>query len=253
MPTERYELYGGEVVLLFNPGNHTYHAEVDGKKHKCVSVTAITGILNKPALVYWAANEGAKAAEEILVPGLKIDEINRAEIIQAIKSAHRVKRDTTADIGTQVHTWIEEYVDSTFGLADMPAPPINENIRNSVDQFLEWETNNEVEWLVSERKVYSRKYKYAGTLDSEARVNGKLSVVDIKTGSGIYPEMFMQVAGYAKAREEETGEKYAQLCILRIPRDGESFEAQTDTRITKHHRGFLGCHRVLLWQKEISL
>lgn len=252
MASERYELYGGQVVLVFEPGRHTYHAEIDGQKNRCVSVTGITGILNKPALVYWSANVGAEAAAELLTPGMTIDEINKAEICQAIRSAHRQKASTTADIGTQVHEWIEAYIDSSFGLCDSPADPVNEHIKNSVNQFLAWEEENEVEWLVAEQRIYSRKYGYAGTMDSEAIVKGKFTLVDLKTGSGIYPEMFMQVAAYAKARQEENGQKHDQLCILRIPRDGDSFEYVVDKRINKHFKGFLGCRAAYLWKKEMD-
>lgn len=76
-------MYDGKVTLIFEPGRHSYSAEVDGKVIKRIpSVTGITGVLNKPALVYWAAKIGAEAAEELLVPGMKIDELNRAEIVQ---------------------------------------------------------------------------------------------------------------------------------------------------------------------------
>ncbi len=253
MTSESYYLYGGEVTLIFEPGRHSYSAEVDGKVFKKIpSVTGITGVLNKPALVFWAAEIGAEAAEGLLIPGMKIDELNRAEIVQAIKAAHWIRRDTTADVGTAVHEWIESYIDASFGLCEAPVPAENEHIRNSIDQFLEWETKNDVEWLVSEQKVYSRKDNYAGTLDAEAMVRGKFSLVDLKTGSGIYPEMYMQVAAYARAREEEDGRKHDQLCILRIPRDGDSFETAESTKISKHFQGFLGCRKAFLWQKEMG-
>lgn len=254
MASERYELYDGKVTLIYKGGRyHYYDVEDDGKLYKRpASVTGITGVLDKPALKFWAANIGGDAVEKLLVPGLVIDEFKQAEIAQAARMAHRTVTTTTAAVGTKVHEWIEAYIDSSLGLCEYPEPAVNEHIKNSIDQFLVWEKENNVEWLASELKVYSRKYRYVGTLDSEAIVAGKLTLVDLKTSSGIYPEMFLQVAGYAKARQEETGKKYEQLCILRIPRDGDSFETKTDTRIDKHYRAFLGCRQAYLWSKAMK-
>jgi hypothetical protein len=58
-----------------------------------------------------------------------------------------------------------------------------------------------------EKPVYSKKWWYAGTCDRIATIGGKRVMVDIKSSATMYPSMKIQLAGYAIADEEMTGEK----------------------------------------------
>mgnify|MGYP001606268017 FL=1 len=53
-----------------------------------------------------------------------------------------------------------------------------------------------------ERTVWSQRYRYAGTIDALATIDGKLGVLDIKTSTGFYPEYNLQTAAYATALQE---------------------------------------------------
>ena len=59
----------------------------------------------------------------------------------------------------------------------------------AVNAFLDWEAANKVKFVSSERVVYSKKHDYIGKMDIEAKVNGKLSMIDIKTSNGLYNPM----------------------------------------------------------------
>jgi hypothetical protein len=56
-----------------------------------------------------------------------------------------------------------------------------------------------VEWELIEERVYSGTHKYAGTLDRYGKVAGKACVIDIKTGSVLYPSTGPQLAAYKNA------------------------------------------------------
>ena len=58
-------------------------------------------------------------------------------------------------------------------------------------------------FLAAEQTVYSRRYGYAGTFDALATLpthrDWGLTLVDVKTGNRIYPEVCLQLAAYAAA------------------------------------------------------
>ena len=68
-----------------------------------------------------------------------------------------------------------------------------------------------------ERRIWSPRHRYAGTIDALAWVDGKFGVLDIKTSSGFYPEYNLQTAAYTTALQEfEVGRSLA------LPRDIET-------------------------------
>jgi hypothetical protein len=223
--------------LVFDSVKHTY--EANGKI--VYSVTGATGVLDKPALVFWAANKGAEFADNVLVPGMQIDELNKPAIIEGIKTAFRKHSKEAADIGTAVHAYLEAYLNAGINKQPLPAMPVNEHIRKAIEAFLAWTKANEVKFVAAERKIYSKKYGYAGTLDALGYVNGELCIIDFKTSSGIYPEMFVQTSAYAHAVNEEDGSKIKTCYIVRVPKDGSEFEVQKDAHVDLNFKSFLGC------------
>lgn len=72
-------------------------------------------------------------------------------------------------------------------------------LTNCIKAFLEW--RQEVGFVIvsTEFTVFTDKHKYAGTVDALGYVSGKLTLVDYKTSSGIWPEHDLQVASYLNA------------------------------------------------------
>ena len=234
---EKVKLYNGEVELIFDPATHTYTANGE----IVFGVTSVVGVLDKPALVYWSANMGAGFADKVLVPGMIIDEINKPAIISGIKTAFRKKSSEAADIGTAVHAYLESYLKAGINKETLPDLPVNPLIRSAFEAFKTWTKDNNVKFIDSERKIYSREHQYAGTLDALAEVNGKLAIVDFKTSSGIYDDMLIQTSAYAKAIEEEDQKPIEECWILRIPKDGSEFETRKDDMVDMNFKSFLGC------------
>ena len=245
---EKYSLYDGEVELTFDKEKHIYKVE-----EKIVyGVTSATGVLDNPALMYWAVNQALGFLDKALKPGMVIDELNKPKLLAEAKVIHRKKKEEAGDIGTAVHNYLETYIKAKINWDKLPDMPVNEQVKKGIIAFIKWAKENKVQFISSERKVYSRKYEYAGTLDMEAIVNGKLSIVDFKTSKGIYPEYFLQTAAYAKALEEETGNKYQEIWTVRIPKDGTEFGYAKNDNIDLYLTSFLGCldnYRRQRWEK----
>lgn len=205
------KLYNNGVILEFDEAKHLYTKDgikVDG-------TTGALGVINKPALIPWAVSEAIKFIEANIKAGKSYDEIQLKAILDGAKSAHRKKSETAADMGKIVHDWIKEYIKG-----NNPSKPVNESCKNAVNKFLEWEKDHNVEFIQSEKQVYSVVYNYAGTLDFIAKVDGKVMIGDFKTSKGIYDEMWLQVAAYQQAYQEEfPSTKFDGALIVRIGKD----------------------------------
>lgn len=251
---EIYKLYNGEVALQYEGIKHRY--SVDDKT--VYGVTSIINVLSKPALMYWAVNMAIGHLEKNLKPGVVLDEVQISNLLKDAKSAHRVKKDKAADTGTMIHEWLEKFLLAGIGGQDVPKKPINKEMRNAIDSFLEWTKENKVKFNLSEQKIYSVKYGYAGTLDAEGIVNGKRTIIDFKTSNALYPEMFLQAAAYLKAREEETGKEYdGGIQILRLSKENKqkevrSFEVASVKRenLDQLQKVFLCCLEIYKWRME---
>jgi len=239
---EEYPLYNGEIVLKFDPVKHQYFVDgvlIDG-------CTGVLSVLNKPALIPWAVNMCVDYISKSIKPGVAIDEIAIKTMLDEAKRAHNVKRDAAGDIGTLVHNYCEQYIKG-----QNPSLPVNEQIRNGALAFLDWAKTHDVKFVEAERKIYSRRYRYAGTLDAEGLVDGKLAIIDFKTSSGFYDEMRFQVAAYEAARREESGNSYTRW-IARFDKKTGEFEAKEFDDLEKDFAAFLGCLEAYKRLKELK-
>lgn len=94
--------------------------------------------------------------------------------------------------------------------------PLTEDEWDAIISFRKWFENTDVEILESEWTTYSRKHNFAGTVDSIAKVDGKVTVLDWKTGNGIYDNYWLQVAAYMRALRENGKYNPTQTAILRV-------------------------------------
>lgn len=247
---ENYKLYGNKVVLEFDSQKHIY--SINGRQ--VWGVTNITGVLNKPAIVYWAVNQAIEYIQANLEPGKSLDEVQIKNLLQEAKYAHTQAKNKAADIGTMIHNWVAGYISAIAKKEKPPKRPVNREMKNAIDGFFEWAKKNKLAVIRSEQKVYSRKWRYAGTLDLEGMVNGKRTIIDLKTGNALYPESFLQASSYLKAREEETGKKFpGGVIILRLSKEDKerqisAFEVRKDENVEQHFKCFLNCLQIYRWQ-----
>ena len=78
---------------------------------------------------------------------------------------------------------------------------------------------------VLEQAIYSKRLRLAGRADCIAEYDGKLSIIDFKTGRKLYGEVnenyLVQTTFYSIAWEERTDEKIDQIVILTVTEDGK--------------------------------
>jgi hypothetical protein len=156
------------------------------------SVTAIlAGGVPKPFLARWAA----RAAAEYAVNHLdRLALLPAGQAIREIKQAPWATRDQAADLGDLIHAAVEA---AATGRHRPHLPSEAEPYLAGFDRFL---ADHTPAFLAAERTVYSRRYGYAGTFDTLATLPGHgLTLLDVKTGNRVYPEVCLQLAAYAAA------------------------------------------------------
>ncbi len=206
-------IYNGTLQLDFDDAEHRYIVREAGKPDLWPpGVTTILSVINKPALVPWAAKLTAETYSSLLRSRMAAGALLPADLAgmeKEAKGAPRAVAKEAAGIGSAVHAWAEAFAHGAR--PDLPADP---RTRNGVEGFLSWCGAHAVEFVSTEVRVYSRAFHYAGTFDFLARVDGKLMLGDYKVSSGIYPEYYFQTAAYAQAYGEMTGETVRDRIVV---------------------------------------
>ncbi len=234
---------GQEVELNFDKKLHAYR--VDGKP--VASATKVLSVISKPALIPWALKQGSEWLERNLFIDDDEDEktkpfkytsrLGLTQIIKGVKSAYRGSSGNALETGSTAHQWIEDALtifmssEGSFGDDNLPDLPDDADACNSIEAFEAWVGDNDIDFLSSEEKIYSRQDNYAGTLDCAAYVNGSLCIIDWKTSKGIYPEYHLQNAAYAQAWEDIHGRQVEQTLVLRLDKSTGRYQEGFQSRV----------------------
>lgn len=126
--------------------------------------------------------------------------------------------DDKADIGTLAHEMVTRWL-----MAESP-PATDDYTKNQIDaaensalSFHEWAKGKRLQPIFVEKPLTSEIHRFGGTSDIYAIVNDAYELIDLKTGSGIYDDMFVQVAAYEHLLIE-FGYQVDVVRILNIPR-----------------------------------
>lgn len=188
------------------------------------SVTTVIGIIDKPALLYWAAEQTAKAAVAMAktLPA-RLEEDGEDNVIKQLRDARfRKTKGELSDtaFGTEVHKLCETYaLTGTKPSIDIDLFGNDAlNAQACLDRFDEWLDAFQPSYQATEVAVYSPRYGYAGTSDAFLTIDGVRFIVDYKSSrksfgadgkpTKIYPETSLQLAGY----------RFAELAAVWRPR-----------------------------------
>lgn len=252
-----FNLYNNEVAIDFYPNSHRY--KLAGERTYLISVTAITGIIDKSrVLIHWAINDCViPYIENFLTSSNKktfrIEEM--FDVLESAKVQHEVKKQEAGSVGKLVHDFAEKYSLYKIGKGEQPELPEDNQARNGINAFLDWYLAHDVEFIEAERLVYSKKYGFVGMADGIAKVNGKKYLIDYKTGNGIYNEHYLQVTGYRLAYEEETGEKLDGALILHFDKRTGEFQQPRFISDFDHEaniKAFLAAYELKKRDKELN-
>lgn len=232
---------------------------VEGDDTPYVSVTHALGCIAKPALINWAANQERTlvmdASADLYVDLCQTPAMSRPTYIATLMSrigkqkAHQKELTKAGEIGTQVHQLIEWNLRNTLGQKAGPEPRVVDKAQWGFMAFQDWANSVSLKPIFIEQMVYSRTYKYAGTMDLLAEVNGVLALVDFKTGKSIYAESYLQNVAYQQALIEMGHPTPAAGYIVRLPKvdTDPAFEVGTVPAIADLWPTFVSVLSVWRW------
>lgn len=270
--SEEYSFYNGDVTLRFDKDAHQYFRV--GELGNLIAVPGVTTVLRvidrSNALVPWASK---MCAEKILrlMPVENVEGIQRVKpltllefttLVLESKSAHKDRLESAGDVGTMAHDWLELYTKAVTSediskQTEMLANKCtDERATNCVNSALNWIVSHNVRYKDTERKVYSKQYDFAGTLDGLALVDScndpgcctdifknRLSLLDYKTSNHLHLEYLFQTAAYCQAYTEEFSTSIMDRYVLRLGKESgdlEVWHAGHDT-LEQDLAGFLTC------------
>lgn len=245
----------------------TRHATAKGRMYEIdgvllPSVTTVLSVIAKPALIKWAESS-AKAATMAAAADLHEDlakaspyaSLSRASYVSTLEKRLGTMRHSerslsqAAEIGTQTHALIEWTLRRELQQVVGPRPATTGPAEWAYMAFQDWAKSVALEPLRIEETVWSRAHGYAGTMDLVARVRGRETVIDFKTGKAVYAEAFLQNAAYAQALEEMGHGRIADGLIVRLPKteNDPAFEAVAVPDRASLLPVFLACLEVWRW------
>lgn len=270
MAAETQEFIKGNDTIVFYPNSHRY--KVKGERTYLLSPSSIVGVLDKSRpLMIWAERLANEYAAAYLTDN-EIAEMGRDQILELVATAanqHAQKKDQAADVGTMIHDYAEAFAKYKLGTAACPEVPdvetmfphlpeekaveMQEQVENGIGAFLQWIEENKVEYVHAEYFVYNPEVGYAGRTDAIVKVNGKLTLLDYKTGKSIYSSHRYQAAGYYLAVQHD-GIHPEQTAVLLFNKEDGSFTygVFTEEDIQADCEAFLALATVKKREKVLS-
>lgn len=167
------------------------------------STTAVIENLgwNKQALISWAIRTSSKGQD-----------------------ANKIKTEA-ANIGTLTHSMIEKHIQELSPNLFMYYDNIIKAAKVGFNAYLKWELENNPEYMHTELKLTSKKYKYGGTIDLVLIMKNRLGIVNLKTSKGIYQSHILQLAAYRQLLNESKMHTAVDFCaILKLDKTNGDFE-----------------------------
>lgn len=147
--------------------------------------------------------------------GIKIPSVS--EVIRFISretygDINQFVLDNAAERGKSVHKACEQII--KFGKSE-----VEEHLIGYVNSFISFIKDNQAEFMLCEKAIACT--DYAGTIDLYGIVNGKKTIVDLKTVSAVHKTLVKaQLNGY-KHLMEVNGFKVERLICLQLIKDGK--------------------------------
>lgn len=206
------------------------------------SVTTILGVLNKPALVPWAAKveremvtEAAKSLYRVIQTyphgpgGGMVDEASYAlqlSVFIGKTKAHAKIMAVAGEIGSEIHSLAEYEARRMMGLMLGPRPQVKPEAEEAFKKWVLWKDSLLLfQPVFLEQKLINMTFGYAGRMDLTANIQKEgeagpsYTLIDYKSGKGIYVESIIQVAAYIKAIESMKQEVPVRAVICRLPKN----------------------------------
>lgn len=123
-----------------------------------------------------------------------------------------------------------------------------------LESFIRWYNEYKPEHIVIEKSLVSDKLKTGGTIDRVYRIDGVVTLLDIKTSGAIYDSYWCQTGCYSKLWDEQSDLKIEQTAILRLSnklkKTGYQYVLHDKKQIEKDFKVFKAVHEIWLYENS---
>tara|TARA_R110002110_G_scaffold249118_1_gene465318 strand:- start:1490 stop:2257 length:768 start_codon:yes stop_codon:yes gene_type:complete len=253
--TEIIKMLGGGT-LTYSPGRHQYHwHDADGQGGKVdLSVSSVASEYAVPFGVSsgWAAKQIKLELLRETIPSAFDGPEERIAWAKQVCGAPRRFTHRAASIGTAVHSHIESLA---HGLE--PDLSDDEDVAKCQRGLGEWFKRNVAEALHIERRLYSPRWRIAGTCDMVARLHdGTQQVLDWKGVTDLSASIKAGHIGQLTAYREmltEAGEQIDGCTLVRFSRATGEVEADTLKNHPENLAAFEAALRLARYKPQIDI
>lgn len=122
--------------------------------------------------------------------------------------------DNAADRGSRVHK-------ATQMLDVVGDVECDEDIVPYVKAYVQFLREHKPEWELIEKSMYHPEKKFAGTLDRLGVLDGKKTIVDIKTSSAVQKVLYGAQLNLYKQMARANGHEVERIAVLHLTKDGK--------------------------------
>lgn len=225
---EKHTMPNGDVVW-YDDSRHAYFDRIEERPGgkwvgptdaRLPSPSTIGKLLetSNEGLLRWAARTTCEGVSELgtrTIEGMAGDAI--WDLLNARKLTYRDLRSKRADEGTSVH---EKILGCLAAGERIPSlSDVSDEERGYAQGVLAAWHDLDPKPIAVEQVVYSRENRYAGRFDLLCKLDGRLAILDLKTGY-VGNGAHTQLAGYVAATEESGFGVVEKALILKVSDDG---------------------------------
>ena len=243
-----HKLYNDKITIKFDEEAHKYY--VNGNEYFSATTLIGQGCV-KPGLERWKRVtpmiEYKKKLNKVLDDNEQLDRVKLERLYkESMEHTDNVSDDASL-VGSVVHGLVEDFIKGKE-IPNQSDPAVV----NCWNLFLDWWNQQSYKVVDIERKLFSKKYGYVGTLDLVVEnKKGELVLIDLKTSNQIVFGYVLQANAYKQAYEEETGKKISSCFCLRIGKKDTKVEIAPIPLNKKLFNTFLGV-KMIVEQRESS-
>jgi len=243
-----HKLYNDKITIKFDEEAHKYY--VNGNEYFSATTLIGQGCV-KPGLERWKRItpmiEYKKKLNKVLDDNEQLDRVKLERLYkESMEHTDNVSDDASL-VGSVVHGLVEDFIKGKE-IPNQSDPAVV----NCWNLFLDWWNQQNYKVVDIEKKLFSKKYGYVGTLDLVVKNDkGEFVLIDLKTSNQIVFGYVLQANAYKQAYEEETGRKISSCFCLRVGKKDTKVEIAPIPLNKKLFNTFLGV-KMIVEQRESS-
>lgn len=237
----------GRLTFRETPRRAYRHEPPQGKSRRLTSVTTVLGVLDKPAIARWSEACGAAGALAAVRMGELDPQIHHDDeaigVVRTLGLGADAAKRKAATRGLTIHDALEVWCRD----GDLPSPTdLDPEQRPYLQGLMRALLALDPEPTDVEQITCHLRHGVAGRFDLRARIDGRDTLVDLKTskrGRG-YPEAHLQIAAYDLAEQSLGAPPAERHLVLAVSPDG-GFCADEGCATVTDFETVLACYRAM--------